>query len=84
SIEISNPPTKTAYKYGEVFSPAGMAVTARYTDGQSRAATGYTYSPTGALKLSDTTITVSYTEGDVTKTTTQAITVAKVLDRIAV
>ena len=84
SIEISNPPTKTAYKYGEVFSPAGMAVTARYTDGQSRTVTGYTYSPTGALKLSETTITVSYTEGDVTKTTTQAITVAKALDRIAV
>ena len=78
SIEISNPPTKTAYKYAEVFSPAGMAVTARYTDGQSRAATGYTYSPTGALKLSDTTITVSYTEGDVTKTTTQAIKVTTV------
>ena len=76
SIEISNPPTKTAYR--EVFSPAGMAVTARYTDGQSRAATGYTYSPTGALKLSDTTITVSYTEGDVTKTTTQAIKVTTV------
>ena len=78
SIEISNPPTKTAYKYGEVFSPAGMAVTARYTDGQSRTVTGYTYSPTGALKLSDTTITVSYTEGDVTKTTTQAITVTTI------
>ena len=84
SIEITNPPTKTAYKYGESFTPAGMVVAARYTDGQSRAVTGYTYSPTGALKLSDTTITVSYTEGDVTKTTTQAITVAKVLDRIAV
>ena len=78
SIEISNPPTKTAYKYGEVFSPAGMAVTARYTDGQSRTVTGYTYSPTGALKLSDTTITVSYTEGGVTKTTTQAITVTTI------
>ena len=84
SIEITTPPTKTAYKYGESFTPAGMVVAARYTDGQSRAVTGYTYSPTGALKLSDTTITVSYTEGDVTKTTTQAITVAKVLDRIAV
>lgn len=84
SIEITNPPTKTAYKYGESFTTAGMVVAAHYTDGQSRAVTGYTYSPTGALKLSDTTITVSYTEGDVTKTTTQAITVAKVLDRIAV
>ena len=84
SIAITTAPTKTAYKYGETFNPSGMAVTARYTDGQSRTVTGYTHSPNGALKLSDTTITVSYTEGDVTKTTTQAITVAKVLDRIAV
>ena len=78
SIEISNPPTKTAYKYGEVFSPAGMAVTAPVTDGSSGAVTGYTYSPTGALAAGNTTITVSYTEGDVTKTTTQAIKVTTV------
>ena len=84
SIEISNPPTKTAYKYGEVFSPAGMAVTARYTDGQSRTVTGYTYSPTGALAMNNTTITISYTEGSVTKQTTQAITVAKVLASIEI
>ena len=42
SIEITTPPTKTAYKYGESFTPAGMVVAARYTDGQSRAVTGYT------------------------------------------
>ena len=84
SIAVTTPPNTVAYKYGQTFSPEGMAVTARYTDGQSRTVTGYTYSPTGALKLSDTTITVSYTEGDVTKTTTQTITVAKVLDRITV
>lgn len=84
SIAVTTPPNTVAYKYGQTFSPAGMAVTAHYTDGQSRTVTGYTYSPTGALKLSDTTITVSYTEGDVTKTTTQTITVAKVLDRITV
>ena len=40
--------------------------------------TGYTYSPTGALAAGNTTITVSYTEGDVTKTTTQAIKVTTV------
>ena len=84
SISITTPPTKTAYKYGEIFEPSGMVVTAHYTDGQSRAVTGYTFSPNTALGMSNTTITISYTEGDVTKTTTQAITVAKVLDHIAV
>ena len=55
-----------------------MVVTAYYTDGSSGAVTGYTYSPTGALAAGNTTITVSYTEGDVTKTTTQAIKVTTV------
>ncbi len=45
-----------------------MVVTAYYTDDQSRAVTGYTYSPTGTLDMDDTTITISYTEGSVTKT----------------
>ena len=40
--------------------------------------TGYTYSPAGALAAGNTTITVSYTEGGVTKTTTQAITVTTI------
>lgn len=84
SIEITTPPTKTAYKYGEIFDPTGMVVTAHYTDRQSRAVTGYTFSPNTALGMSNTTITISYTEGDVTKTDTQTITVAKVLDHIAV
>lgn len=84
SIEITTPPTKTAYKYGEIFDPTGMVVTAHYTDGQSRTVTGYTFSPNTALGMSNTTITISYTEGDVTKTDTQTITVAKVLDHIAV
>ena len=84
SISITTPPTKTAYKYGEIFDPSGMVVTAHYTDSQSRTVTGYTFSPNTALGMSNTTITISYTEGDVTKTATQTITVAKVLDHIAV
>ena len=59
-------------------------VTAYYTDETSRAVTGFTYSPTGALDMDDTTITVSYTEGSVSKQTTQAITVAKVLESIEI
>lgn len=83
-IAVTTPPSKTAYKYGETFQPAGMVVTAYYTDETSRAVTGYTYSPTGALAMNNTTITISYSEGSVTKQTTQAITVAKVLDSIEI
>ena len=83
-IAVTTPPNKTAYKYGETFQPAGMVVTAYYTDETSRAVTGFTYSPTGALDMDDTTITVSYTEGSVSKQTTQAITVAKVLESIEI
>ena len=84
SIRVSTAPTKTAYKYGEKFASAGMAITATYNDNATRVVTGWTYSPTGALGLANTTITVSYTEGGVTKTCTQAITVANTLSGIAV
>ena len=77
-IAVTTPPNKTAYKYGETFQPAGMVVTAYYTDETSRTVTGYTYSPTGALATGNTTITVSYAEGGVTKTDTQAITVTAI------
>lgn len=83
-ITVTTPPSKTAYKYGETFQPTGMVVTAYYTDETSRTVTGYTYSPTGALAMNNTTITISYTEGSVTKQTTQAITVAKVLASIEI
>ena len=83
-IAVTTPPNKTAYKYGETFQPAGMVVTAYYTDETSRTVTGYTYSPTGALAMNNTTITISYTEGSVSKQTTQAITVAKVLESIEI
>ena len=75
SIAITTPPTKTAYTVGESFDPAGMVVTATYSDHSTAPVTGYTVSPAGALSESDTQITVTYTEGGVTKTATQTITV---------
>lgn len=83
-IDVTTEPSKKAYKYGETFNPAGMVVTAYYTDDTSRAVTGYIYSPTGALAMNNTTITISYSEGSVTEQTTQAITVSKVLDSIEI
>lgn len=76
-IAVTTPPTKTAYYVGDTFDPAGMVVKATYTNGAVGTVGGYSCSPSGALTLNDTTITITYTEGGVTKTTTQAITVTK-------
>ena len=76
SIAITTPPTKITYEPGELFDPTGMVVTATYSDASTDNVTvSCTYSPDVALTLSDDEITVSYTEGGVTKTATQAITV---------
>ena len=74
-IAITTPPTKTAYTVGDTFDPTGMVVTAHYSGGSTAEVSGYTTSPTGLLTTNDTSITVSYTENGVTKTTTQTITV---------
>ena len=81
---MTTAPTKTAYKYGEKFSSAGMVITAKYSDNATRVVSGWTYSPTGALGLANTTITITYAEGGVSKTCTQAITVSNYLSSIAV
>jgi hypothetical protein len=75
-IAVTTAPSKTEYTVGEQFAPAGMVVTATYSDETSKPVTSYTYAPTEALKESDTQITVSYEEGGITKTAVQAITVS--------
>ena len=74
-IEITTPPTKTAYTEGEKFDKAGMKVTATYSDGTTKEVTDYTYTPAGELKTTDTAITVSYKEGEKTVETTHTIAV---------
>lgn len=74
-IEITTKPSKTSYTEGESFDKSGMVVTAKYSDGSSTTITGYTCTPSGALKTADTKIVISYTEGGVTKTAEQEITV---------
>ena len=76
-IAVVRPPTKTAYTVGDTFSPVGMSVTAFYSNGSYAAVTSYSISPATALTVSDTVITISYTEGGVTKTATVAITVTE-------
>ena len=74
-IAVTTPPKKTAYKAGETFDPAGMVVTATYSNGATLTSPSYTFSPAGALAADDTAITITYTELGVTKTATQTISV---------
>ncbi len=87
-IEVSGTFDKE-YTEGETFDKTGMVVTAKYSDGTSKEVTDYTISPEGALGTEDSKVTVSYTEGGVTRTAEVTITVAakepeRVLQSIAV
>ena len=74
-IAVTTAPTKTTYTAGENFDPAGMVVTATYNDSSTAAVTGYTVTDGNSLTAGKTSVTISYTEGGVAKTCTQAITV---------
>ena len=76
SIAITNPPTYTSYYDDEIFNTAGMEVTAYYSDSTSAVITTYSVSPSGALPYGTTSVTISYTEGGITKTTTQDVSVS--------
>jgi hypothetical protein len=80
-IAVTTAPTKTTYTAGEDFDPTGMVVTATFTDGTTSttaviANSALTFTPFEDLTVSVTSITISYTYNNVTKTTTQAVTVS--------
>ena len=75
SIAITTPATKTVYTAGESFDPTGMVVTATYQAGITQEVTEYTITPSGPLDYGTTEVTISYSEGGITRTATQAITV---------
>lgn len=77
SIAITTPPDNITYLPGEVFDPAGTVVTASYSNGATLTATGWTYSPSGALPEGTSEVEIIYTEAGVTKTAVQAITVER-------
>ena len=70
-ITIEHAPNKTTYRVGDRFERYGMAVRAHYTDGTNSLTDFYSYSPTGALSVTHTQITVELSG----KTATQSITV---------
>ena len=82
SVAVTHAPTKTSYFTGETFSSAGMVVTATMADGSKKTVTGYTCSPT-TMAANTTAVTVSYSEGGVTKTTTTPVTVTSISNTLA-
>ena len=80
SITISNAPNKTIYVEGQNFDATGMEVKANYNSQITQTITNYTIIDGKNLKVGQTSVTISYTENGVTKTTTQAITVEEKLE----
>ena len=77
SIEIKQAPAKTSYTAGENFDPAGISVAAKWSDGSETDVTkDVTYSA-GTMQTGMTSVTVSYTAENVTKTAEQAVTVTE-------
>ena len=67
----------TTYTAGEQFNKAGMVITAAYDDGSTKDVqpTYFQFTPVDPLTVNNKEVTISYTEGNVTKTAKQKITV---------
>jgi hypothetical protein len=85
-ITLNTDSVKKAYIQNETLNLSGLVVTANYSDGSKAAVASYTADPASGATLSaigSTTVTVSYTEGSVTKTADFSVTVtAKTLSGI--
>lgn len=80
AIKITRQPNTTVYVSGSVFKPDGMEVTAVYSNGKESTVTDFTYDTKkltvdGDAFESVKTVTVSYTEKEITKSTAQKVTV---------
>lgn len=73
-ISVKTPPAKLEYLAGDTFDPTGMVLTANVGGVPVDVTTGYTVTP-DPLTADTTAVTISYTAGVKTVSTTQAVTV---------
>ena len=83
SIAVTTAPTKNVYNVGDTFSADGLVVTATYSDGSTAVVTPTSVSAPDMTTAGTKTVTVTYTEGDVTRTATFDITVNEVISDTA-
>ena len=85
SISLNTTNVKTKFDIGDAFSYTGLVVTAHYTIDSDKTVTPTSVSTPDLTILGNKTVTVSYTEGNVTKESSYQITVEEgVLDSISV
>ena len=71
SIAVSGSLASALYYVGDRVNTSGLTVTATYSDGSTKTVTSFTASAFSEANLgTEQTITISYTEGNVTKTAT--------------
>ena len=75
SIAVTNNPSKMVYHYLEEFAPAGMVVTAKFSDDSTEEVSGYTYPKTAFSTLGSRPVEIGYTYEGVTKTASLNVTV---------
>ena len=75
SIAVTNNPSKMVYHYLEEFAPAGMVVTAKFSDDSAEEVSGYTYPKTAFSTLGSRPVEIGYTYEGVTKTASLNVTV---------
>lgn len=75
SIAVTTPPDTLEYAAGDAFDKTGMVVTAYYGDGSEQVIDNYTVTNGDSLTGGQESVTISYTENGVTKTTEVEITV---------
>ena len=80
-IIISNPPNKTTYIEGENFDKTGMTVWKYWNNGWMTGVSDYTILNGDNLQAGQTSVTISYTEEEITKTVEVEITV---IERLAI
>lgn len=75
SITLDTTNVQTTFSVGDTFNYTGLVVTAHYTDSSSKTVTPSSVSTPSTATTGDKTVTVTYTENDVTKTANYTITV---------
>ena len=75
AISISSPYTGGPITVEEEYDLPGLEITAHYSDGSSKVVTNWTKSPEIFNNVGQLQVTISYTEGDITKTTSFGVNV---------
>ena len=79
SISLNTDNVKKSFTTDDTFTSAGLVVTASYSNCSSRTVTPTNVSTPDLSSAGDKTVTVTYTENEVTKTATYTINVAAVV-----